>query len=149
MSPVWGRYMHYTGIPLWPFGFGLAYTRWSAALTAESAAPAATTTAELSAAYAAYYSDSGLTATPVHTLTVQVTNEGERTYSAAYVSSLPLIWLFVAIHLIVRRIRRCRRLRCSGASLRRQAVTADHRWCAVEPSEAARRVFPRRCSRTR
>ena len=85
--------MHYTGIPLWPFGFGLAYTRWSAALTAESAAPAATTTAELSAAYAAYYSDSGLTATPVHTLTVQVTNEGERTYSAEYEC------LFIAAHL--------------------------------------------------
>jgi beta-glucosidase len=71
-------YMHYRGTPLWPFGFGLSYTRWSTALGFESEAPSATTTADVSAAYAAYYSDTGLAATPVHTLTLHVTNEGQR-----------------------------------------------------------------------
>ena len=83
--------MHYKGTPLWPFGFGLAYTRWSTSLSSESAAAEAITTAELAAAYAAYYSDTGLTATPVHTLTVQVTNEGERTHSIEAASLLPLV----------------------------------------------------------
>ena len=36
------------------------------------------TTHELSAAYTAYYSETGLLATPVYTLIVHVTNEGQR-----------------------------------------------------------------------
>ena len=55
-----------------------AYTRFSTALSSESAAAINVTTDELSAAYNAYYSETGLTATPVCTLTVSVKNEGQR-----------------------------------------------------------------------
>ena len=45
--------MHYTGTPLWPFGFGLAYTNWSATLGDTALTM---TTAALAADYGVYYS---------------------------------------------------------------------------------------------
>lgn len=46
-------YMHYQGEPLWPFGFGLSYTRWNLSV---ALSPATISTAALASAYANYYS---------------------------------------------------------------------------------------------
>ena len=49
-------YMHHTGDVLWPFGFGLSYTRWH--ITASLSSTTASTVA-LADAYASYYSPGG------------------------------------------------------------------------------------------
>jgi hypothetical protein len=75
-------YMHYKGTPLWPFGFGLAYTTWDVALKTTELS---TTTTELAADYKSYYSPllGPSPATPAlsQNLTVTVTNSGNRTSS--------------------------------------------------------------------
>jgi beta-glucosidase len=75
-------YMHYRGEPLWPFGFGLAYTTW--ALDIKTTA-LSTTTTELAMDYKSYYSPllgSGpATPTLSQNLTLAVTNSGDRTSS--------------------------------------------------------------------
>jgi beta-D-xylosidase 4 len=72
-------YMHYKGTPLWPFGFGLAFTNWSVSIPAK---PGVVTTQHVADAYGAYYSASGgLTTTArgaVTTLGVHVSNVGSR-----------------------------------------------------------------------
>ena len=85
-------YMHYRGTPLWPYGFGLAYTNWSApTLTVAAAAGAgaaaaeprefAVTTDALAAAWVSHYSaQGGLDASPLATLSVHFTNEGTRSH---------------------------------------------------------------------
>lgn len=83
--------MHYRGTPLWPYGFGLAYTNWSApTLTVAAAAGAAVaaeprelavTTDALAAAWVSHYSaQGGLDASPLATLSVHFTNEGTRSH---------------------------------------------------------------------
>ncbi len=68
-------YMHYKGTPLWPFGFGMAYTAFSASLDAQSKELSATTD-QLARAHSQYYSAEGLTAKPLVELTVAVNNVG-------------------------------------------------------------------------
>jgi beta-D-xylosidase 4 len=71
-------YMHYRGAPLWPFGFGMAYTEWAASLAAPT--ELTMTTAQLATDYARYYSPllgPGPSAPALPTkLTVAVTNAG-------------------------------------------------------------------------
>ena len=70
-------YMHYTGTPLWPFGYGLSYTNWS--LSVDEAQPGLlTSTTALAEAYARYYSSDGLTAAPFVWLNATVRNTGAR-----------------------------------------------------------------------
>jgi beta-glucosidase-like glycosyl hydrolase len=68
-------YMHYRGTPLWPFGFGLAYTSFDASLGGGAALLTATTDG-LAAAFGEYYGPGGLAAEPLATLAVSVQNTG-------------------------------------------------------------------------
>lgn len=74
-------YLHYRGNVLWPFGFGLAYTSWKLAIASGSgsASRLMATTAGIAAAYKRYYSIDGLHSSPFATLTLDVSNVGQRT----------------------------------------------------------------------
>ena len=70
--------MHYRGTPLWPFGFGLAYTSFDVSLDTQSTA-LATTTDAVAQAHGLYYSAQGMQAEPLVPLGVKVRNTGNRT----------------------------------------------------------------------
>ena len=70
-------YMHYTGTPLWPFGYGLSYTNWSLSVSKVQTELLFSTTA-LATAYARYHSSDGLIAAPFAWLNATVRNTGAR-----------------------------------------------------------------------
>lgn len=85
-------YMHYTGTPLWPFGFGLSYTTWSISATGRrtgtvledavretSNGGLTVTTVALAVDYAAYYRPPVPAPAVMSTsVAVAVTNTGKR-----------------------------------------------------------------------
>eukprot|EP00040_Diaphanoeca_grandis_P027457 m.156344 g.156344 ORF g.156344 m.156344 type:complete len:991 (+) comp30988_c0_seq1:126-3098(+) len=73
-------YMHYRGTPLWPYGFGLAYTNWTMQILPTSMTMT-TSTSALASDYNAYYSARTTTQLPFppsRWLNVTVTNSGAR-----------------------------------------------------------------------
>jgi beta-D-xylosidase 4 len=73
-------YMHYTGTPIYPFGFGLSYTKWAFALTPPPTTVLSTTTVAVAADYAAYYSPAaaGNRFVPSTVLPITISNVGVR-----------------------------------------------------------------------